>query len=413
MASLVRLFDGAGAVQMKVIDLADRMGVSPRVVMRSVSKLSKADEYLVVKTVADGRGRPTRSYEISAKIRSRLEKVTDVSLPLACKEAVQHLLSAQKRSGEPKGEASTSKRARYKQPPVRKKSDQLTPANRWLLAVMISHASEFGVVRDLGLSSLRQLTGMSELRLKAQLLRLVELGFIRSYVPGVSSPLFAQTKVSTTYFLNLNHSGLGQGEGRHAVIVLQENLEDQLLVASVPAQPIVERFFRKLAREAINVLRIRIDGYVSVLLSTYWVELGQQKCPDLTPALLDMVSADFTRPAGTSVDAFDIDEYNWSLVIDHFCRLAIEQARGIRERLRLMPQGAMDSVPVQLVPAPRYGGAARFTTLLIGRSPVPRYNCLVFRHEPLKVCAVYSDEAELSVAKRCRFGLQSRPKGRE
>ncbi|ESR70245.1 TPA: hypothetical protein L6A06_13120 [Pseudomonas aeruginosa] len=412
LALYLRRFDGVGAVRLRVADLAACLGVSPGVIMRSMSKLSANDACLSVKTVPVSRGRPSRSYEVSPLFRARLSEVTKVSLPPVCMQVVEHLLSVPKRGAELGSGGSTGKSVGYRQPPVRKESDQLTIANRWLLAVLVSHASELGVVQGLGLSALRQLTGMSELRLKAQLQRLVELGVIRSYVRGISSALFTETKVSTTYFLNLNHSCLGQRGDGCAVVVIQEKGEGRRLAVNMTALPVVEQYFRQLKDEAFDVFLWRLDGYASFLLSTRWRELGRLGSAELTQALQDMISADFRRPVGRSADALDIDERNWSRIIEHFCWLALERAKDIRKLLERMPAGDLDGVRIQLIPAPCKGSGTQVTmvtTLLMERSPVPRYGCLVIKYHPWKVCRLYRDEAELSVPARCRFGLQARP----
>ena len=78
-------------MSLTVRELSDSVGMPPRVVMRAVSRLASADSYLVVKKVSCGRGRPSRSYEISPEIRERL-KSSAVSCPSDCLQVIDHLL---------------------------------------------------------------------------------------------------------------------------------------------------------------------------------------------------------------------------------------------------------------------------------------------------------------------------------
>jgi len=381
-----------------------------------VSKLSAADAYLVVKTVSVGRGRPSRSYEISPLIRAHLNGCSKLTCPPMCMQVVEDLLSIPtERKSLPGGggEGVARKVIGYQHPPVRKKSDQLTLANRWLLAVLVSHASELGVVQGLGLSTLRQLTGMGEARLKTQLLRLVELGLIRSHVPGISSLLFAGTKVSTTYFLNLNHPFLGVRSTGSAVLVFHEYGGDRREAVCVTARPVVERYFRQLSEEAFNIFYLRLDGYASFLLSSNWAGSGRSVCPELRQALQDLIFSDFQRPEGRSAAGLDIDEADWVAVVDHFCWLALERGRWIKDLLLRMPSGDLGETHIQIIPTPTQDDGTQVTTLLLEHTPVPPVNCLVIRYTSPAVCELYGEESELSAEERYRFGLQARPKGRE
>lgn len=104
--------------------------------------------------------------------------------------------------------------------------DQLSLANRWLLAVLVSHANEFGVVDGLGMADLRLLTGMTEFRLKTQLSRLMDMGVIRSYAPGLSRSLFTGVRVRSSYVLDLYHPLLGKDVDRGGVVVIDEETEE-------------------------------------------------------------------------------------------------------------------------------------------------------------------------------------------
>lgn len=102
MASFVMRFGGAGAVQLTVLELAERLRMPPRVVMQAVSKLSTAEAYLVVKKVSVGRGRPSRSFEVSPSILAILGEYPGVSCPPVCEQIIKNLLSIQGEGGKSK-----------------------------------------------------------------------------------------------------------------------------------------------------------------------------------------------------------------------------------------------------------------------------------------------------------------------
>lgn len=90
-------------------------------------------------------------------------------------------------------------------------SKWLTPYNRLVLAALLVRSDEAGAVYDIGASDLKRIAGLSADRLRSQLSKLMELGFIRSRVPGVTGQhLFGLSKGA--YFLNLAHPDfLGSG----------------------------------------------------------------------------------------------------------------------------------------------------------------------------------------------------------
>lgn len=405
LASFFMRFQGGGTVSLTVRELSDSVGMPPRVVMRAVSRLSSADSYLVVRKVSGGRGRPSRSYAIPPEIRERLN-CSEASCPSGCLQAINHLLTPV--AGFPSCEVcdeGADKKTGYKQPPIRKKNDQRSLASRWLLAVLISHANEFGVVDGLGMADLRQLTGMTELRLKAQLSRLIDLGVIRSYTPGLSRSLFAGVRVRSSYFLNLSHPWLRLGSAGPCVVVIETAGGERVDEVVSFAGPSVEKFFRRLDSATFDAFVHRLDGYVSRLLSEHWGELDGPLGTELDEHLLRLIGADFQRPKGVDVDGQYMPEERWLSVISHCCYQAHVRARSIRSAFKIKLEGRGGGARFQVIPTSCQG----VITLLMNPSPVPQYGCLVLKR--FYVCEPYKDETELSVEDRYRFGLQTRPKG--
>lgn len=411
LASFAMHFGGRGPVKMTLRELSGRLGISVRVVARAVSRLS-AEAHLVVNKVSIGRGRPSSAYELSTMMQARLSGGRGDICPPVCKRVIKNLLSANnEQSGEGCDGVVQSNSIGFKKPPRRSDTDSPSASARWLLAVLFSYSDDLGVVRGVTTLELRQATGMSKAKLKSQLMGLVDRGLIRSYVPGASNTLFVGPKVSTTYFLNLNHPFLGVGRDVSAVLALKEYGCDRRELACITARPVVERFLRGIEDQAFEIFCLRVDGYASFLLTRRWVELSNPRCPELTQSVEDMVSADFQRPNGSAVGGAGVDVADWVVVVEHIAWLAVERARWIRKLVMRMPSGGADNARIQIIPAPKHDGDIRVTVLLMERPPVPQVNCLVINYTHPRVCSLYGEEAEIPVDERYSFGLLTRPRG--
>ncbi|MCG6201050.1 hypothetical protein, partial [Psychromonas antarctica] len=79
----------------------------------------------------------------------------------------------------------------------------LRVSNRLLLITLLAHSEQLGIVKGLSHNQLKKLTGMTDDRLKSQLAKLSQLGYINYVVPGISSShLFGVCK--GYYSLNLS-----------------------------------------------------------------------------------------------------------------------------------------------------------------------------------------------------------------
>lgn len=410
LATFAMHFDGCGPVQVTLRELSGRLGISMRVVARAVSRLS-AEAYLVVNKMSIGRGRPSSTYALSAMMQARLSGGCGDIYPPVCKRIIENLLSAKNgQSGKSYGGVAPKKSIGFKKPPSRSDIDQPSASTKWLLAVLFSYSNELGVVRGVTTSALRRATGMGRLKLKSQLLGLVDRGLIRSCVPGASNRLFVGTKVSTTYFLNLNHPFLGLGRDASAVLALKESGCDRRELVCVTAQPIVELFLRGIEDQAFEIFCLLVDGYASFLLTNRWAELSNPRCLGLIQSVEDMVSADFQRPNGSAADGVGVDEANWAAVVEHIGWLALDRARWIRKLVMRMPSGGADNPRIQIIPAPKQDGEILVTVLLMESPPVPQVNCLVINYIDPRVCSLYGEEVEIPADERYSFGLLTRPK---
>ncbi|GBC58104.1 hypothetical protein ACP0HU_00815 [Pseudomonas aeruginosa] len=406
LAAFVMQFSGAGPVQVAVREIAQKLSVSLHQWSRAADKLVEAG-FLLAKVVPQSRGRPARSYEISPSL-TLTQEVIDCSL--VNRQIIRRLLSSrnilESESGVSIGAKGVGGRVGYKTPPVRGGEGRLSVSNRLLLAVLVLHANEIGAVRDVSMLKLRKMTGIDGVNLKPRLRRLARMGFIRRLVPGVSRSIFAGAKVSTTYFLNFNHPQLVPAADATAVLVICENRGSRWEALTPAAPLVVLNFLEQFKDEAFDLLCLRLAEYVAYMLGQYWHELGRNQRSDLERALLDRVSADFQRPVGDAADGLNISESDWSIVLSHFCWLALERAKSIKSRLGYWIAAEISVSKAELIPNP-YKKGVQATTILLKHAPLPSVRCLAIWDVREGFCVPYKEEADMPVEIRRDLGLST------
>ena len=168
----------------------------------------------------------------------------------------------------------------------------------------------------------------------------MDLGFIRSYVAGVSCSIFAR-KVRSTYFLNLGHRQLTRTPGfqmfshwihecssrwfQHHGDWLGNDVmaaKKSLNSASMTPRPVL-RFLWRQRPEVFAVLQLLLSRYVAQLLSRHWSGFD-------APA--GHIGRDLRKPAPTSSADAGCGERDWQAIIEHFCELALELAEEYKSR---------------------------------------------------------------------------------
>lgn len=87
---------------------------------------------------------------------------------------------------------------------VKKYKTKLSPTNRVVLAVLYIHADECGFVENLSMKQLGKLAGLATRdRIEGQLDKLMKLGFILDYVPGLSGKIAWSVGGTSSFFLNV------------------------------------------------------------------------------------------------------------------------------------------------------------------------------------------------------------------
>ena len=157
-----------------------------------------------------GRGRPQSSFQLSADFRlglGRLQVPKTAHLE-EIEKLCQHAVADRKVKVEKHTNLLRGDQRRH----------LLTPANRYLLCVLLLHADAPGVVTGLSYSSLVMLTGMGRGYLKSQIRKLKELGVIAHHEPGVMRER-NDIRMRSVYFINVAHPAL-LGRGSVGLTVL-------------------------------------------------------------------------------------------------------------------------------------------------------------------------------------------------
>ncbi|ANG62587.1 hypothetical protein A8C75_08890 [Marinobacterium aestuarii] len=163
---------------------------------------------------------------------------------------------------------------------------------RWLLAVMLYHADDCGVLRDNGMADLNNLTGMTEKRIRSHLLSFQKLGYVKRVVPGVVDPGWLGRRKSI-YYLNLDHKVFGDHK-RHSIYlhikgcelafrdrsfarsILYAKKSRELYVQIPETYLIVRRDDIDLSKRGAYYLQIKLCEYVSKLLRENWERLPER-----------------------------------------------------------------------------------------------------------------------------------------
>lgn len=176
----------------------------------------------------------------------------------------------------------------------------------------------------------------------------MDLGFLRSFVPGVSCSIFAR-KVRSTYFLNLGQAPVDSDarflvfshwtlEGnawrfqhrgdrlRNDVVAAKKSLSS----ASMTPRPVL-RFLCRQRPEVFAVLQLLLSRHASHLLSRHWSSFDAP-AGHIVDELRMLICRDLRKPAPISPADAECGERDWQAIIEHFCELALELAEEYKSR---------------------------------------------------------------------------------
>lgn len=186
----------------------------------------------------------------------------------------------------------------------------------------------------------------------------MDLGFIRSYVAGVSCSIFAR-KVRSPYFLNLGHRQLTQVPGFHVfshwthecssrwfqhhgdrlrneVMAAKKSLDS----ASITAKAVLRLLWRQ-QPEVFAVLQLLPSWCASQSLSRHWSSFDAP-AGRIVDALRLMICRDLRKPSPSSPRDAERGARDWQAIIECICGLALELAEEYKSRFEQTSQAFFD-----------------------------------------------------------------------
>ncbi|MFG0822808.1 hypothetical protein ACF8QE_25480 [Pseudomonas sp. GLN_3] len=409
--------------------LAKQLHLATGVISAALRELVAVGVLERLESSPGGKGRPTISYQIAPGSLVMLEEEQSPSAFHA--EHLKRLFSgadipAALMVTQPKPQKERTAVTKLGRPAPPGARNRLSICNRMLLGALLASADQFGIVSGLSNLDLRRLTGLDPESLSHRLKRLAGVGLIRSHVPGVSSSVFSNGKVNSSYFLNLNHPGFGIGRScavivhlardaqakriDHAEILRRDTLagsrSSDKKIFDTPAAVI--RFLAWQKPEVFDVLQLRLLQYASELLTRHWLDLGAQRNVD-ADWLRDKVACDLRKPPIRDEDQGKADR-EWQVVIRHFCGLVFEIARDYRSRFGQADWIGYDSGGLSILPVLQ-GNGYWIITLLLQPPPIDVSECTVLVEERRGVVSLESwrSESDMPLIRRIQCGLATRP----
>jgi DNA-binding HxlR family transcriptional regulator len=419
----------------KVDWLAQQFRLSQKLVRDALDELVQLNMVVRQSSVREGKGRPSIRYVFSPALVQVLTTGGPFSGSHA--EMLNFLFSDVEIGSERPRPLPPSTKARIKVTKTGKSappgaSRRLSACSRLLFATLLAHADHCGVVSGVGGPELRQLTGFDEASLKHRLRRLMDLGLIRRHVPGVSSSIFNTSRVTSTYFLNLN-PGFGppgdcavmvhlawssESTGLTHVDILRSNVTAYTRSgkrSKVMAPLSVIRFLMGQQPRIYPVLQTMLYGYASFLLSHHWLAL-MDSVYLRDDKLYAMIEGDFRKPVpsligeGTAAEQASLDT-EWAEVIKYFYRLTHEIAHEFRSRFGQATFLPLDAVQMSVFSGAR--GLGYEAIAMVVKSPPAGTKAFVWLKEErpgVVRLQPQTTESEVDLINRYDFGLLTRPK---
>ncbi|WP_122425023.1 hypothetical protein [Pseudomonas viridiflava] len=409
---------------------ASQLGLPLRVVASALAQLVDSGWLVKLPVSTPGSsGRPNHTYKVQAALAVALEKAM---VPTVIHEGlIKRLIAGPviRAVGPDEGgdgaEVVQSLKSvnEFGKPVPPGRRGNLSLANRLLLATLLSYADAFGVVSQLGSVKLVQLTGLAPASLRQRIRRLMDLGFIRSCVPGVSSSIFAR-KAMSTYFLNLGHRQLTQTTDvqvlshwthessdrwfqhhgdrlRNDVSAAKKSLGN----AITTPRPVV-RFLWRQRPQVFAVLQLLLSRYASYLLSHHWSALGAH-AGHVDDELRKRISRDLRKPAPSSPLDAELGESGWEVIIEHFRELAVELAKEYRSRFQETSEVFFDWLELCVIPVPAERGYEAITLLALEAT---EQGCLVLGYEAVGSVTAFKREVDIPLEQRYALGLLTAPR---
>ncbi|MNO71739.1 hypothetical protein D3C76_626620 [compost metagenome] len=365
LVRFIQCFGVTDPVCLGVKDLAKLVGVTDRQVSAALDALVGA-AILSRSSIPNERGRSARSYRVAKTFLMELDRVP-VPLGVAHEAVIGRLLvhvgadEAGSRAVQYQEKAEPLAHLR-----ARKKTGVLSRVNRLLFAVLLCGADRFGVVRNLGTVQICKATGLTKEMLRNRLKTLMDQALIRSYIPGLSSPVLS-VKRKSVYYLNLNHAQLVEsGQATSILGVSGAGKDHRGLDLLLGIRSAVNRDKEECAEKApiLKVLagqggsfyrtfQALLEEYAVQLLSRHWLNL-QDRIDDLH--LRQQILKDFRLPSdlqgSDDIDVGDIrTRFN-----DKLFTLAYDMALWFKSLLSSASDVPLSDLEFVILPQPAKSG---------------------------------------------------------
>ncbi|MGR6781772.1 helix-turn-helix domain-containing protein [Moritella viscosa] len=177
---LCELFNSGEDILWQTKELSKQCGVTNNVVTRSLQQLYES-EYLEKSNINENKkGRPKCHYLFTNKLKKLATEIQNTEVSTYVKSIIDTILIVGRED----------------------QHYELRVSNRLLLCVLVVNSYGYGAVNNLSTTDISKLTGMSKDRVRSQIKKLIELGYISRYTAGISqSNIFG--KKNSTYVLAL------------------------------------------------------------------------------------------------------------------------------------------------------------------------------------------------------------------
>ncbi|MBK3463798.1 hypothetical protein [Pseudomonas sp. MF6776] len=405
---------GVTDVCLGVKDLAKQVGVTDRQVSEALDALVAA-EVLIRSSIPNGRGRPARCHGVAKTFLAELNRLP-VPLGVMHEAAIERLMvhvGPVAVQGEEWGGSLAQLRAR-------KKPGSLNRVNRLLMAVLLCGADRFGVVRNLGTVQICKATGLSKEKLRSRLKTLMAQELIRSYLPGLSSPVLS-VKRKSVYYLNLNHAQLvGGGQATSTLGIAGGDKDPAALALLLSIRSAANRDEKECAEKApiLKVLagqggpfyrtfQALLEGYAAQLLSRHWLNL-KNRVDDLQ--LRQQILRDFRLPAGLQgVDDIDVGVFR-AKFNDQLFNLAYDMALWLKCLLSNASNVPLCELDFVIVPQPVTQGYFCRALLALPKAEQGWNGYLMMDASGTETSTrIFAGEQDIPLEERYAYGLLSRP----
>lgn len=242
------------------------------------------------------------------------------------------------------------------------------------------------------------MTGLNAIALKHQMKRLISLGFIRSYAPGLSNAVFVGSKVSSIYYLNLDHPQLGGAQGSRGLGVYLTRGPGKFDTLAVGFPQGGEGVLRALGPEALEMLYHKLANCTSHLLS---LTLGaaEGEYDNAKAAIAEMIASELR----------ELKIGKWEGMRENFLAAACEWAAKLQKRLFKEVWPGYTPELVRLIPAPKIKDNFLITSVIVYPAPKKQKACIVLRDIYKGHTELYDSEVELGAERRYEYGLLTAP----